>query len=267
MDRSQIALLRYAGHFTSIYALFVAVFFAFMMLNFIVWEVELPLHYVDWIVVIICGERVGQTIYKRNATGLEGVGLYKLSGLCLLGIVAIDIIFTLLAILVDSRLEWIPKTAVEYVFSIIFPAIFIFWMIWFGFKWGFRTAEQKAAKRAAKAVEQSLFDLLLTLENQLLDPVVRRTRKKLEQLLHVDFAEIGASGRMYDRRQILDELPAEAHDYPTRTIEGFHIRELSEGLVQVFYDIAENGTRRTSIWMFAGHQWRMIYHQGTRRAS
>ncbi len=108
---------------------------------------------------------------------------------------------------------------------------------------------------------------LLTLENQLLDPSVRGSLQQLELLLHEDFIEIGASGRTYDRAQVLDELPSEAADYPVRTIENVCFRKLSEELVQVFYSIAENETQRTSIWKLEGGQWSMIYHQGTRRAS
>ncbi|AEV39509.1 hypothetical protein PSE_5007 [Pseudovibrio sp. FO-BEG1] len=277
VGRSQISLWAYVARFIAIFVLAKAAIFIILMIDFLVWDVEFPLQYVwevdsplqyfDWMLAIACGESVGETIYRRNGVGLEGTCLLKLSGFCLLSFLIIEVIFTLVAILVDPSLAWFPKTTVEGVFSLFFPAIFIFWMIWFGFKWGFRTGEKKAAKRAAEAAEQSLTELLLSFEKQLLDPAVRRVRKKLERLLHVDFVEIGASGRTYDRQQVLDELPAEAHGYPTRTIEGFQIRELGEGLVQVFYDIAENGTRRTSIWMFAGHRWRMIYHQGTPRGS
>ncbi|SFU16343.1 ribonuclease HI [Pseudovibrio denitrificans] len=112
-----------------------------------------------------------------------------------------------------------------------------------------------------------MLETLRSLENQLLLPSVRGDHQQLELLLHPDFIEIGASGRMYDRAQILDALPEEAADYPVRTIENFRLRELSSGLVQVFYSIVENETQRTSIWKFEGEQWSMIYHQGTRWAS
>ncbi|KZK86920.1 hypothetical protein PsAD13_00187 [Pseudovibrio sp. Ad13] len=108
---------------------------------------------------------------------------------------------------------------------------------------------------------------LLFLEQQLLRPATRGDKRQLELLLHADFIEIGASGRMYNRAQVLAELPSEAADYPVRTIENFCFRKLSEGLIQVFYSIAENETQRTSIWKLEGGQWSMIYHQGTRRAS
>ncbi|MGG9999686.1 DUF4440 domain-containing protein [Pseudovibrio ascidiaceicola] len=112
-----------------------------------------------------------------------------------------------------------------------------------------------------------MLEVLLSLESQLLQPSVRGDRQQLELMLHPDFIEIGASGRMYDRAQVLAELPREAADYPVRTIEDFRFRKLSEELAQVFYSIAENATQRTSIWKLEGEQWSMIYHQGTRRAS
>lgn len=103
------------------------------------------------------------------------------------------------------------------------------------------------------------------LENQLLDPTVLGSQHQLERLLHEEFIEIGASGRMYDRSQILEALAAEASGYPVRTIEDFRLRRVSEDLVQVFYSLAENDTRRTSIWKFEEGRWSMIYHQGTRK--
>ncbi|WP_161831461.1 nuclear transport factor 2 family protein [Pseudovibrio sp. POLY-S9] len=112
-----------------------------------------------------------------------------------------------------------------------------------------------------------MLETLLSLESQLLLPSVRGKQQQLELLLHPDFIEIGASGRMYDRARILTELPGEAADYPVRTIENFRLRKLNEELVQVFYSIVENETQRTSIWKLEGGQWSMIYHQGTRRAS
>ncbi|KZL22197.1 nuclear transport factor 2 family protein [Pseudovibrio sp. WM33] len=129
--------------------------------------------------------------------------------------------------------------------------------VWFNEKFG---ADRLLSLSSCEA-------LLLPFENQLLDPTVRGSRKQLELLLHADFIEIGASGRMYDRAQVLAELPSEATDYPVRTIENFRLRKLSENLVQVFYSIVENETQRTSIWKLEGEQWSMIYHQGTRRAS
>ena len=40
---------------------------------------------------------------------------------------------------------------------------------------------------------------VLELELQLLDPAVRGNRVAVEQLLHPDFVEVGASGRIWDR--------------------------------------------------------------------
>ncbi|GHB49285.1 hypothetical protein GCM10007094_43140 [Pseudovibrio japonicus] len=103
------------------------------------------------------------------------------------------------------------------------------------------------------------------LEYELLDPAIRGSRQELEQLLHPDFIEIGASGRVYDRLEIVEALLVDADDYPPRTIADFQLRKLSENLVQVFYRIIENDTRRTSIWKLGSGQWSMIYHQGTRK--
>ncbi|KZL05104.1 hypothetical protein PsAD2_04459 [Pseudovibrio axinellae] len=108
-----------------------------------------------------------------------------------------------------------------------------------------------------------MLEILFSLEKQLLNPAARASAQQLEMMLHEDFIEIGASGRIYDRSQIINELLGSAADYPMRTLKDFRVRGLSGDLVQVFYDIAENGTRRSSIWKLEDSNWRIIFHQGT----
>jgi len=107
------------------------------------------------------------------------------------------------------------------------------------------------------------------LETSLLDPKVRASREKLEELLAQDFIEFGSSGRIYKKADTLKNLP-ESKDKIEYTISNFEARELSECLVQTTF-VSErviNGTDKTralrsSLWKKIGSRWQIIFHQGT----
>jgi len=50
---------------------------------------------------------------------------------------------------------------------------------------------------------------LIKLEKELHDPAVRKSKKRLGELLHESFVEIGRSGEIYNRADILASLDAE----------------------------------------------------------
>ncbi|GHB49276.1 hypothetical protein GCM10007094_43130 [Pseudovibrio japonicus] len=113
----------------------------------------------------------------------------------------------------------------------------------------------------------SLLTTLENLENQLWEHFVWGNRQQLELLLHDEFVEIGGSGHFTDRARVMAELAPKPVGYPRRTIKGYHCRRLSDVLIQVFYEVVEDDTRRTSIWRLADDRWQLIYHQGTQKAS
>lgn len=51
-----------------------------------------------------------------------------------------------------------------------------------------------------------LKEQLRLLEERLLEPKVRKSKKELEVLLADDFIEFGSSGRMYNKQQVIDGL-------------------------------------------------------------
>jgi len=90
-----------------------------------------------------------------------------------------------------------------------------------------------------------------------------------DELLANDFVEFGRSGRVYNKRRVLEELPAQP---PARiAIADFHVRQLADDLALVTYrthveGAAANEARhavRSSIWRRSGSAWQMIFHQGT----
>jgi hypothetical protein len=82
--------------------------------------------------------------------------------------------------------------------------------------------------------------------------------------------EIGSSGRVFDKRQIIDTLLHEAPSRP-RAILDFGARVLAPGLVLATYRLAWSGgddevakhSLRSSIWKLIGQRWQLVFHQGT----
>ncbi|MFN8184485.1 MAG: nuclear transport factor 2 family protein [Candidatus Nanopelagicales bacterium] len=97
------------------------------------------------------------------------------------------------------------------------------------------------------------------LERHLLDPAVRADAEALAQLLHPDFTEIGASGRRWNRAQVISALVAEPHC--SQDLRDLHTDELAYGIAMVTYDL--DGTRRMSLWVKEVTRWYLRYHQGT----
>ena len=115
---------------------------------------------------------------------------------------------------------------------------------------------------------KDLFDFLVDLERSLHRGSIRRSREKLDGLLHDDFIEIGASGRVYNKEQIIEALLNETPF--TINASDFELRLFSEDIAQLKYktqNTVDNDlmptTLRSSIWKKEGTIWKMIFHQGT----
>lgn len=107
------------------------------------------------------------------------------------------------------------------------------------------------------------------LEDQLLKSEIRQSKKELENLLAEDFVEFGSSGRIYDKAQIVRELPM-ALAVPM-IIKDFQVKVLSKTVILSTYCIVKkNGheeiieSLRSSIWKFLDGRWQIIFHQGTK---
>jgi hypothetical protein len=113
-------------------------------------------------------------------------------------------------------------------------------------------------------------DQLRQLEERLLDPAVRRNPALVAPLLSDDFIEFGASGRVFDKASILEDLKNET-PRPASLLTDFAIRELSPTIILATYRATRfdpNGeaisqSRRSSIWAHVNGQWQITFHQGT----
>lgn len=80
--------------------------------------------------------------------------------------------------------------------------------------------------------------------------------------LHLDFREIGASGRRWTRGEMLDALAAAGPG--DAEIADFEVEELAPGLILATYDtVGPRRARRSSVWALDEGRWRIRFHQGT----
>ncbi len=98
-------------------------------------------------------------------------------------------------------------------------------------------------------------------------PATRFDRPHIERVLHADFTEFGASGRIYTRADIVatPEIPFETR----LPLPDFEARELTDAVVLLTYvSDVEYGdfvvtANRTSIWIRTPAGWQLCHHQGT----
>jgi hypothetical protein len=83
----------------------------------------------------------------------------------------------------------------------------------------------------------------------------------------VTFREVGASGRRYTRKYILEVLAQRVRTAAEDLWEttDFRCQELSADLYLLTYTLrqGERITRRTTIWRRSTDGWKIVFHQGT----
>jgi hypothetical protein len=103
-------------------------------------------------------------------------------------------------------------------------------------------------------------------ELRLLDPAVRSSADLMTGLLHPEFREIGASGRLWNRSEIIASLveSSRASDEPIRVSDMAGLL-LAPGVVHLTYvsDNSRRRARRSSVWRWTEAGWQLYFHQGT----
>jgi hypothetical protein len=95
---------------------------------------------------------------------------------------------------------------------------------------------------------------------------VRSSAEQLEELLDPDFVEIGKSGRLWTRGEMIAGLVAdtdpEQHSINISDMSG---RTVGPGFVLLTYVTQVEGrrARRSSLWRQSMKGWRVLHHQGT----
>lgn len=93
------------------------------------------------------------------------------------------------------------------------------------------------------------------------------TRREFEAMIDPAFREVGASGRCYDRAEVLDVLERRADDPSVASWETreFHCLEIAADNYLLTYTLiqGERITRRATLWRRTPEGWRVLFHQGT----
>ncbi|MFN7930485.1 MAG: DUF4440 domain-containing protein [Blastocatellia bacterium] len=112
-------------------------------------------------------------------------------------------------------------------------------------------------------------DVLRTLEERLLQAEVRQSATELAALLADDFLEVGSSGRLYNKQQVLAAVP---HEAPSSiSLHDFRSKVFSPQMVLVMYRATRVDStmattvqsQRSSLWQWLEGRWQLVFHQGT----
>ncbi|WP_427016475.1 RNase H family protein [Pseudarthrobacter sp. P1] len=125
----------------------------------------------------------------------------------------------------------------------------------------FSSLEEEFAPAGGTAV-----DAVVALERELLTPSVRADVSRVAVLLHPDFEEIGASGRMWTRDAVLASMDQGAAKAPSMDVLAVDLLDPATALL-TYRSTDHRGTAlRSSLWRLLEGQWRLRFHQGTPEA-
>jgi hypothetical protein len=115
---------------------------------------------------------------------------------------------------------------------------------------------------------------LMTILNELkqLEPIFHHpelgtNRSDFENMMADEFWEVGASGRIYNRQYVLDELE-KRYNNPVKDVwetKDFNCMEIAPDNYLLTYTLRQGSriTRRSTIWRRTDERWMIVYHQGT----
>ena len=107
---------------------------------------------------------------------------------------------------------------------------------------------------------------LQALEESMWRAEMRFDAAYMNAVLHADFTEVGRSGRVFSRDEVLG-MPTVPIDV-TIPRETLAISEIATGVALVSYETVpveslHGAAHRASVWVLDGSRWLLRYHQGT----
>ena len=96
-----------------------------------------------------------------------------------------------------------------------------------------------------------------------------KNREDIELMMVDDYWEVGASGRIYKKEEIIETLLDRYHDpnfIDDWATDNFNCRKIAESNYLLTYDLIQDKvrkTRRATLWRWTGNNWVIVYHQGT----
>lgn len=116
------------------------------------------------------------------------------------------------------------------------------------------------------ALDAKVAVTLQALEESMWRTETRFDRAYMNAVLHPDFAEVGRSGRVFSRDEVLDmpQVPINV-EIPRSS---FSATEIADGVALIVYetvpvDSMHGAAHRSSVWLAVGTRWLLRYHQGT----
>jgi hypothetical protein len=111
-------------------------------------------------------------------------------------------------------------------------------------------------------------EILRELEASLLKNEVRKNASRVSELLADEFREFGRSGTVSTKANMLNVLQEE--EEVRVAIQQFSCQIVNEGVALVTYrserqepDGETTEALRSSLWVWRGERWQMVFHQGT----
>ena len=121
----------------------------------------------------------------------------------------------------------------------------------------------------ASVVDSDPAEPILAAEHALLDRAVRGDRARVEALLDPQFREIGQSGRLWHRDEMVEALTTDpglpVADHGPVELDEVELTVLADDLRLLTYrlDLDVASSRRSSVWRLTPTGPRLVFHQGT----
>lgn len=98
-------------------------------------------------------------------------------------------------------------------------------------------------------------------------PELGTSRRDYENMTDAEFWEVGASGRRYSRKYVLETLKNRPPnpDEASWVMRDFQCREIAADNYLITYTLFQGPrvTRRSTLWRKTQAGWKILYHQGT----
>lgn len=110
--------------------------------------------------------------------------------------------------------------------------------------------------------DNNIYKIIQDLEIELATLSNRNSIDFLSEVIHDDFEEIGNSGRVYKKEDILNQSTNYKNDYE---LIDFTFKQLAKNCILVKYLTTSNDTKalRSSIWKNEKGNWQILHHQAT----
>ena len=110
---------------------------------------------------------------------------------------------------------------------------------------------------------------LISLEEKLLNPLIRKSAEEVFHLLSEDYLEFSSSEKIYYKKDALEALQKE-HTQQISAYD-FNVNLLTPEFAPVTYTAVKNDktknnatSLRSFLWKKTGENWQVVFHQGSK---